>query len=67
MDYLDSLNEKGQLSTKVVSAVRSLTGQGLFNVILKAARNGNISENDLDFLRSLNTQEPINTKDKTCQ
>ena len=60
-NYLDRLKEKGQLSAKVLSAVRSLTAQGLFDEILKAARNGNMSEKDLDFLRSLNTE------DKTCR
>lgn len=54
-NYLDSLKEKGQLSTKVLSAVRSLTAQGLFDAILEAARNGRMSENDLSYLRSLNT------------
>jgi len=54
-NYLDSLNEKGQLSIKVLSAVRSLTAQGLFDAILKAARNGRMSKNDLSFLRSLDT------------
>ena len=32
-DYLNGLKEKGQLSTRVLSAVRSLTGQGLFDAI----------------------------------
>jgi HD domain len=54
-NYLESLKEKGQLSAKVLSAVRSLTAQGLFDDILKAARNGYMSEKDLGFLRSLNT------------
>ncbi len=54
-DYLDSLKEKGQLSAKVLNAVRRLTAQGTFDAILTEARNGHISEKDLSFLRSLNT------------
>lgn len=54
-EYLDGLKEKGQLSAKVLSALRYLTAQGLFDDILKAARNGHMSEKDLGFLRSLNT------------
>ena len=53
--YLDSLKDKGQLSAKVLSAVRGLTAQGVFDDILKAARNGQMSKKDLSFLRSLNT------------
>lgn len=55
-NYLESLKEQGQLSEKVLSAVRSLTGQGLFDAILSEARDGQLSDKDLDFLRSLNTQ-----------
>ena len=55
-DYLDGLKERGQLSIRVLSAVRRLTAQGLFDAILKAARSGHISGKDLIFLRSLNTQ-----------
>jgi hypothetical protein len=55
-DFLDGLKEKGQLSMSVLSVVRRLTAQGLFDAILKAARNGHISEKDLIFLRSLNTR-----------
>ncbi len=53
-NYLDSLKEKGQLSAKVLTAVRHLTAQGLFDDILTEARNGQMLEKDLDFLRSLN-------------
>lgn len=59
-NYLDSLKEKGQLSSKVLSAVCSLTAEGKFDAILTEARNGQLSEKDLSFLRSLNTQ---NTED----
>ena len=55
-DYLNGLKEKGQISVKVLSAVRVLTAQGLFDAILKAARSGRISKKDLVFLRSLNAQ-----------
>lgn len=54
--YLESLKEKGQLSDKVLSAVRLLTGQGLFDAILSEARDGQLSRKDLDFLRSLASQ-----------
>ena len=53
-DYLDNLKVKGQLSAKVLSAVRYLTAQGLFDTILKAARKGQMSKQDLNFLRTLN-------------
>ncbi len=52
-NYLNKLKENGQLSETVLSAVRRLTAQGLFDDILKAARGGYLSKNDLDFLRSL--------------
>jgi len=55
-NYLESLKDKGQLSEKVLSAVRLLTGQGLFDTILAEARDGQLSDKDLDYLRSLNTQ-----------
>ena len=54
-NYLESLKEKGQISVKVLSAVRLLTGQGLFDTILAEARDGQISDKDLDYLRSLDT------------
>ncbi len=57
--YLESLKDKGQLSDKVLSAVRLLTGQGLFDAILTEARDGQLSNKDLDFLRSLNTQASV--------
>lgn len=53
-NYLDSLKGKGQISDKVLSAVHLLTAQGLFDDILKAARNGQMSDEDIKFLRSLN-------------
>jgi hypothetical protein len=55
-NYLEGLKEKGQLSDKVLSAVRLLTGQGLFDTILAEARDGQLLDKDLDYLRSLNTQ-----------
>jgi len=58
-NYLDSLKEKGQLSDKVLSAVRLLSGQGLFDDILAEARDGKLSSKDLGFLRSLNTEASI--------
>ncbi len=55
-NYLESLRDKGQLSNKVLSAVRYLTGQGLFDSILATARNGKLTADDLNFLRSLNSE-----------
>jgi HD domain len=55
-NYLESLKKKGQLSEKVLSAVRYLTAQGLFDTILATARDGQLSDKDLSYLRSLNTQ-----------
>ena len=52
-DYLESLKEKGRLSVIVLSAVHHLTAQGLFDNILKEARNGCMSGEDFSFLRSL--------------
>lgn len=52
-NYLASLKDKGQLSKQVLSAVRQLTGQGLFDDILQEARDGKLSDKELDFLRSL--------------
>ncbi len=52
-NYLNSLKEKGQISTKVLNAVRELTAQGLFDDILNSARDGQMSEQDQAFLRTL--------------
>ncbi|MAS82437.1 MAG: hypothetical protein CMF45_07090 [Legionellales bacterium] len=54
--YLDRLKEKGQLSDKVLSAVRLLTQRGLFDTILSEARDEQLSVKDLNFLRSLKSQ-----------
>lgn len=51
--YLDTLKRKGQLSHKVVTAVRALTAQGTFDSILKAARGGALSSSDKCYLRTL--------------
>jgi hypothetical protein len=56
-NYLDGLKDKGQLSNKVLSAVRHLTKQGTFDEILKEARNGQLSEKELEFLRTLSTED----------
>ncbi len=55
-NYLDSLKEQGQLSDKVLNAVRYLTAQGLFDNILTEARAAELTNRESDFLRSLNTQ-----------
>ncbi len=53
-NYLDSLRKQGQLSKKVLSAVRTLAEKGTFDAVLKAARKGQLSKKDLSFLRTLN-------------
>jgi hypothetical protein len=55
--YLDSLRRKGQISARVLSAVRTLTARGVFDDILGEARKGELSKQDLRFLRSLETGE----------
>lgn len=52
-NYLDSLKEKGQIGSKVLSTVRRLAAQGTFDAILEEARNEKMSEKDLSFLRAL--------------
>ncbi|MEM7304205.1 MAG: HD domain-containing protein [Pseudomonadota bacterium] len=54
-NYLDSLKMKGQLGLKVLSAVRHLTANGQFDVILEEARGEKLSEKEIFFLRSLNS------------
>lgn len=53
-NYLDSLKEKGQLSTRVLTAVRHITATGKFDVILEEARDKKLSDQELTFLRTLN-------------
>ena len=60
-DYLENLKNEGRISNKVLSALRDLIAKGLFDNILKEARNGCISEDELKFLRT------INTEDNKCQ
>ena len=55
-NYLDSLKQQGRLSEKVLTAVRDLTAQGLFDNILTEARATELSKKEFDFLRTLNTQ-----------
>ena len=52
-NYLQSLKEKGQISDKVLDAVKQLTAEGVFDAILKEAREGHLSKEDLTYLRSL--------------
>ena len=60
-DYLENLKNEGRISDKVLSALRDLIAKGLFDDILKEARNGYISEDELNFLRT------INKEDNRCQ
>lgn len=51
--YLDELRRSGQLSGRVLYAVRHLTSTGAFDSILKAARRGKLTARELRYLRSL--------------
>ena len=55
-DYLDSLNKKGLISTRVLSAVRKLTAEGLFDAILAESRKEKLTSKELGYLRSLAKQ-----------
>lgn len=55
--YLDSLQMKGQISARVLSAVRTLTARGDFDAILREARKGELTQQEIRFLRSLATGE----------
>lgn len=52
--YLDRLKQTGQLGEQVLTTVRKLTAQGLFDELLGQARNGKITAADIRYLRSLN-------------
>ena len=58
-DYLESLKKKRLISGSVLSALRNLIADGLFDDILKDARNGNISKEELNYLRSINTEDYV--------
>ena len=58
-DYLESLKKKRLISESVLSALRNLIADGLFDDILKDARNGNISKEELNYLRSINTEDYV--------
>ena len=60
-NYLSNLKNEGRISNKVLSALRYLTAKGLFDDILREARNGYISEEELKFLRTKKTE------DEKCQ
>jgi len=60
-NYLENLKNENRISDKVLSALRDIIAKGLFDEILKEARNGYISKDELKFLRK------INTKDNKCQ
>ena len=55
--YLDELCRRGQLSRKVLSAVRCLTSKGSFDSILMSARKREFTAKERRFLRSLNPGE----------
>ena len=60
-NYLNNLKNKNRISEKVLFAIQKLVAKGLFDDILREARNGHISEEELKFLRT------INTEDNKCQ
>jgi hypothetical protein len=51
--YLDKLGREGILSSQVLSAIRALTAEGVFDPILEAARGEPLTRSDRRFLRSL--------------
>lgn len=51
--YLDKLGQEGILSDQVLSAVRALTAEGVFDPILEAARGESLTRSDRRYLRSL--------------
>ena len=55
-NYLDSLMNEGRISEAVLSALRNIIANGLFDGILKDARNGDISKEELHYLRSINNE-----------
>lgn len=52
-NYLDSLVDEGRISKSVLLAVRKLIADGLFDNILKDARDGNISKEEFNYLRKI--------------
>ncbi len=59
--YLNNLKNKNRISEKVLFAIQKLVAKGLFDDILREARGGYIPEEELKFLRT------INTEDNKCQ
>ena len=53
-NYLNKLKDEDRISEKVLFAIQTLVSEGLFDGILKEARNGYISKKELKFLRSIN-------------
>ena len=56
-NYLDDLKNEDRISDKVLSALHSLIAKGFFDDILKEARDGYISEKELEFLRKINIED----------
>ena len=53
--YLDKLRVEGILSAAVVSAVRSLAGEGAFDRVLAEARGAPLPRHEIRYLRGLKT------------
>ena len=51
--YLDKLGQEGILSSEVLSAVRALTAEGVFDPILEEARGEPLARSERRYLRSL--------------
>ncbi|MFZ1803432.1 MAG: hypothetical protein WAU05_05870, partial [Nitrospira sp.] len=51
--YLDKLGQEGILSSEVLSAVRALTAEGVFDPILEEARGEPLTRSERRYLRSL--------------
>ncbi len=55
--YLDNLKNENCISKKVLFEIQRLVAKGLFDDILREARDGYISEEELKFLRTINAEE----------
>ena len=58
-NYLNNLKNKNRISEKVLFAIQKLVAKGLFDDILREARGGYISEEELNYLRSINTEDYV--------
>ena len=59
LGYLNKLMNEGRIGKAVLLMLRKLLANGLFDDILKDARDGNISKEELDYLSSINAEENV--------